>query len=97
MGSHTCHCLRQIVLVASACCRAGGAAGADPDPNPEEGAEEACYAAVMAACAPTAAAACFERVARQRECAALPRGPAGDARASCGPYSNNKTPRMTRG
>ena len=84
-GSWVCCCLRQIIVVASACCQAGATARADPgpDPDPGEDAEEACYAAVMAACPPTAAAACFERVARQRECSALQRGPPGDSRASC--------------
>ena len=81
----------QVVLVASGCCPApdeeasGTVASSESGPThgSREGSEVACYAAVMAACAPTAAAACFESVAGQPACAALRRGASDNPSSTC--------------
>lgn len=81
----------QVVLVASGCCPApdeeasgtGASSESGPTHGSPEGSEAACYAAVMAACAPTAAAACFESVAGQPACAALRRGASDTPSSTC--------------
>lgn len=83
----------QVVLVASGCCPApgeeasgtGASSKSGPTHGSPEGSEAACYAAVMAACAPTAAAACFESVAGQPACAALRRGASDTPSSTCVP------------
>ena len=75
---------RQVVLLASGCCPVRPARGARSGAGGgEPGEEAACAAAVMAACAPTGAAACFEAAAAQPACAALLAGPRDDARLTC--------------
>lgn len=68
--------------MASSCCHA-----LEPHPTSgpgsREGLEAACAAAVMAACTPTAAAACFEDVAGQPPCSTLRGGLSNDVGGTC--------------